>query len=32
VLDAFFTQSEKIIQTQLLLMDEEESFVGPDYV
>jgi len=32
VLDAFFKMSERIIETQLLLMDEEERFVGPDYV
>ncbi|MEZ6130306.1 MAG: response regulator [Planctomycetaceae bacterium] len=32
VLDAFFRKSRDIIETQLMLMDEEESFVGPDYV
>ncbi|MCA9058746.1 MAG: response regulator [Planctomycetaceae bacterium] len=32
ILDAFFEQAERIIETQLLLMDEEEKFVGPDYI
>ncbi|MEZ6125473.1 MAG: HD domain-containing phosphohydrolase [Planctomycetaceae bacterium] len=32
VLDAFFSQSQQIVETQLLLMDEEERFVGPEFV
>ena len=31
VLDAFFSMSQEIIETQLLLMDEEERIVGSDF-
>ena len=31
VLDAFFKQSQKIIDTQLLLMDDEANLVGRDF-
>ena len=31
VLDAFFKQSQKIIDTQLMLMDDEANLVGRDF-
>ncbi|MCA9085340.1 MAG: response regulator [Planctomycetaceae bacterium] len=32
VLDAFFSRSKEIIDTQLILMDEEDRFVGEEFV